>query len=113
MARPGDDAVRAVITKVVPIAAAAQFFDALLALSNGLLRGLGRQKIGGWVNLGVYYLFALPLAFFLAFGPPKMGLSGMWIGPSSGLAGAAISMFLYMRYTDWQKAVEDARAREE
>lgn len=108
-----DDAVRAVITKVVPIAAAAQFFDALLALSNGLLRGLGRQKIGGWVNLGVYYLFALPLAFFLAFGPPKMGLSGMWIGPSSGLAGAAISMFLYMRYTDWQKAVEDARAREE
>ncbi|KAJ9614571.1 hypothetical protein H2200_002708 [Cladophialophora chaetospira] len=108
-----DDEVRAIVTKVMPITAALQFFDALLALSNALLRGLGRQKIGGWVNLGVYYLFALPLAFFLCFGPPHMGLSGMWIGPSTGLAGAAILMATYMRFTDWQKAVDDARAREE
>lgn len=108
-----DDAVRAIITVVMPITAAAQFFDALLALSNGLLRGLGRQKIGGWVNLGVYYLFALPISFFLCFGPPHMGLSGMWIGPSTGLGCAALIMAIYMRMTDWQKAVEDARAREE
>ncbi len=76
-----DETVRAIITDVTPICAALQFFDALLALSNALLRGLGRQKIGGWVNLGAYYLFALPLSFFLCFGPPHMGLSGMWIGP--------------------------------
>ncbi|KIX05374.1 uncharacterized protein Z518_06246 [Rhinocladiella mackenziei CBS 650.93] len=108
-----DDAVRAIITTVIPIAAAAQFFDALLAISNGLLRGLGRQKIGGWVNLGVYYLFALPLSFSLTFGPPQMGLGGMWIGPCSGLGCASVIMTAYMRLTDWQKAVEDARAREE
>jgi multidrug resistance protein, MATE family len=108
-----DDAVKAIITTVMPITAAAQFFDAVLALSNGLLRGLGRQKIGGWINLGVYYLFALPLSFFLCFGPPHMGLSGMWIGPCSGLACAAIIMTSYMRLTDWQKAVDEAREREE
>ncbi|EXJ83197.1 hypothetical protein A1O1_06816 [Capronia coronata CBS 617.96] len=108
-----DDAVRAVVAAVIPIAAAAQFFDALLAISNGLLRGMGRQKIGGWVNLGVYYLFALPLSFFLTFGPIQMGLGGLWIGPCSGLAGASIMMAAYMRFTDWEKAVEDARAREE
>lgn len=76
----------------MPVTAALQLFDALLALSNALLRGLGRQNIGGWVNLGVYYLFALPLAFFLCFGPPKMGLIGMWVGPSLGLAGAGLLM---------------------
>lgn len=108
-----DDTVRAIIATVLPIAAAAQFFDALLAISNGLLRGMGRQKIGGWVNLGVYYLFALPLSFFLTFGPPQMGLGGLWIGPSSGLGCATIIMATYMRFTDWEKAVEDARAREE
>ncbi|OAL39214.1 hypothetical protein AYO20_01532 [Fonsecaea nubica] len=108
-----DDAVRAIIASVMPITAAAQFFDALLAISNALLRGLGRQKVGGWVNLGVYYLFALPLSFFLCFGPPQMGLGGMWIGPCTGLGCATIIMATYMRLTDWQKAVEDARAREE
>ena len=108
-----DDVVRAIITTVMPITAAAQFNDALLALSNGLLRGLGRQKIGGWVNLGVYYLFALPLSFLLCFGPPKMGLTGLWVGPCLGLGCAAIIMTTYMRLTDWQKAVDDARDREE
>ena len=97
----------------MPITAAAQLFDAFVAISNGLLRGLGRQEIGGWVNLGVYYLFALPLSFFLCFGPAKMGLSGMWIGPCAGLGCASLIMFTYMRLTDWQKAVEDARSREE
>ncbi|KIX96309.1 uncharacterized protein Z520_08087 [Fonsecaea multimorphosa CBS 102226] len=108
-----DEAVRAIITTVMPITAAAQLFDALLAISNALLRGLGRQKVGGWVNLGVYYLFALPLSFSLCFGPPQMGLSGMWIGPCTGLGCATLIMATYMRLTDWQKAVEDARAREE
>ncbi|EXJ77176.1 hypothetical protein A1O3_10334 [Capronia epimyces CBS 606.96] len=108
-----DGTVRAIVSKVIPIMAAAQFFDALLAISNGLLRGLGRQKVGGWVNLGVYYLFALPLSFLLTFGPPQMGLGGLWIGPCSGLACASITMAAYMRFTNWEKAVEDARAREE
>ena len=108
-----DETVRAIIAKVMPITAALQFFDALVALSNALLRGLGRQKIGGWVNLGVYYLFALPLSFFFCFGPPHMGLTGMWIGPAIGLAGAASCMTLYMRLSDWQKAVDEAREREE
>ncbi|KIV97253.1 hypothetical protein PV10_01024 [Exophiala mesophila] len=108
-----DDQVRAVITLVLPIAAGAQFFDAMLAISNALLRGLGRQKIGGWVNLAVYYLFALPLSFFLTFGPPQMDLRGLWIGPCSGLGLATVIMSTYMRLSDWEKAVQDARDREE
>lgn len=108
-----DEAVRVIIVRVLPIVASAQLFDALLAISNGLLRGLGRQKIGGWINLAVYYVFALPFSVFLTFGPPKLDMEGLWIGPSLGLGLGAFTMWSYMRLTDWAKAVEDARAREE
>jgi MATE family multidrug resistance protein len=108
-----DATVRAIISSVMPTVAAAQVFDALLAISNGLLRGLGRQKFGGWINLGVYYLFAIPLSALLTFGPPKLELQGLWVGPCLGLGLGALIMWTYMKLADWEKAVEDARAREE
>lgn len=108
-----DKAVRNIITGVMPVVAAAQVFDALVAISNGLLRGLGRQKFGGWINLGVYYLFAIPLSALLTFGPPHLELRGLWIGPCLGLGLGALIMGTYMKFTNWEKAVEDARAREE
>ncbi|KPI34825.1 putative transporter [Cyphellophora attinorum] len=108
-----DESVRDIIVLVLPIVASAQLFDALLAISNGLLRGLGRQSIGGWVNLGVYYIFGLPLSFFLTFGPPKLELQGLWVGPTLGLGLGAFMMWLYMKTANWEKCVEDARAREE
>jgi MATE family multidrug resistance protein len=108
-----DRTVRTIISTVMPVVAAAQVFDALVAISNGLLRGLGRQKFGGWINLGVYYLFAVPLSALLTFGPPRLELEGLWIGPCLGLGLGALIMGAYMKFTNWEKAVEDARAREE
>ena len=105
--------VRAIIASVIPIVSAAQFFDATTAISNGLLRGLGRQSIGGYLNLGVYYLFAVPLSLLLTFGPPKLDLMGLWIGPCLGLMVCTFSVGGYMCYTNWEGAVEDARRRED
>lgn len=50
-----DPDVAALTSKVLPINAAFQVFDALAALCNGILRGLGRQEVGGYVNLFAYY----------------------------------------------------------
>ncbi|CAG8958070.1 hypothetical protein HYFRA_00000414 [Hymenoscyphus fraxineus] len=108
-----DPTVRDIIVSVLPIVAANQMFDAFAILSSGLLRGMGRQRIGGWINLGVYYIWAVPLSLFLAFGPLHMGVFGLWIGPLSGLGIVAGILTLYMRYTDWQKVVAEARARVE
>lgn len=109
----GDAVVRSLIVTVLPMVAAAQLFDAMCAISNGMARGLGRQKIAGWVNVFVYYAFAIPLSFLLTFGPPKLELIGLWIGPLIGLGLNASILYVYMRYADWGKAVEDARSREE
>lgn len=108
-----DQVVRTLIIEVLPIVAAAQLFDALGVLSNALTRGLGRQKIAGWVNLGVYYLFGVPLSLLLTFGPSHLGLTGLWIGPLIGLGMSGLILYLYMRYADWSKAVDEARLREE
>lgn len=108
-----DLAVRQIIVTVLPIVAAAQLFDALSALSNALTRGLGRQAVAGWSNLGVYYCFAIPLSLLLTFGPPRLELSGLWVGPLIGLGVVASILYLYMRFADWSKAVEEARERGE
>jgi multidrug resistance protein, MATE family len=47
--------VTELIVKTVPLFATFQLFDALVANCSGLLRGMGRQKIGGWVNVICYY----------------------------------------------------------
>lgn len=51
-----DKDVIAVVADVLPLCAAFQLFDALAATCNGILRGLGRQEIGGIVNLVAYYI---------------------------------------------------------
>ena len=51
-----DSDVVAMVSAVLPLCAAFQLFDALAAICNGILRGIGRQEIGGWVNLSCYYL---------------------------------------------------------
>lgn len=50
-----DKDVSDLVAQILPICAAFQLFDALAANCNGILRGLGRQEIGGYVNLFAYY----------------------------------------------------------
>jgi multidrug resistance protein, MATE family len=50
-----DPAVTDLVVNVIPLFAAFQLFDALVANCSGVLRGMGRQKIGGWVNVICYY----------------------------------------------------------
>jgi len=106
-----DDAdVVALVAKALPLCAAFQLFDALAANCNGLLRGLGFQEIGGWVNLFCYYVIAMPISFGTAFGL-HWELEGLWSGIAIalGLVAAIEGWFLYR--TDWEKAVDDAEDR--
>jgi MATE family multidrug resistance protein len=108
-----DPEVHAKVAEVMPVVAIVQSFDSTTALANGLVRGLGRQSVGGFINLGVYYILAVPLGLFLAFGPPQMSLAGLWIGPCTGLAAITFCEGAYIKRSNWQRAVDDARAREE
>lgn len=103
------DVIR-IVADILPLCAAFQLFDALAASCNGVLRGLGRQEFGGYVQLFCYYVFAMPISFGTAFGL-GWGLWGLWTGVALALGLVALIEFIYLSRTDWQRSVEEARAR--
>ncbi|KAJ5780434.1 MATE efflux family protein, partial [Penicillium paradoxum] len=101
-------------TDVIDLASAAlpfsglmQIFDALAASSNGMLRGLGKQKIGGWTALVSYYVVGLPISFACAFGL-HWDLPGLTLGVGVGLMLVTVIELSYMRNIRWEGIVERA-----
>ncbi|KAJ2480716.1 ethionine resistance protein, partial [Coemansia sp. RSA 2052] len=72
-----DPEVVATVYIIMPICAMFQFADAMSGMSGGILRSLGRQAIGAWINLPSYYVVGLPLGLFLTYGAPNMGVIGL------------------------------------
>lgn len=107
-----DPAVIQTVSDILPLCAAFQLFDALTALCNGTLRGLGRQHFGGYVQLFCYYVIAMPISFGTAFGA-GWGLWGLWTGVALALGLVSLIEFVYLAKTDWVRSVEEAMARNE
>lgn len=106
-----DDAdVIALVSDILPLCAAFQLFDALAANCNGILRGLGRQEVGGYVQLFCYYVVAMPISMGTAFG---LGwkLEGLWIGVAIALGLVAVIEAIFLSRTSWERSVEEARNR--
>jgi multidrug resistance protein, MATE family len=79
-----DEEVISIVAHTLPIVAVTQVFDGLCAGAHGLLRGIGKQSIGGPANLFAYYVISLPISLGLAFGL-SMKLDGLWLGVTVGL----------------------------
>ncbi|KAK4454546.1 mate-domain-containing protein [Podospora aff. communis PSN243] len=105
-----DEEVATIVSNTLPICAVLQIFDSLAAISHGLLRGIGRQGIGGYTNLGSYYLVALPISFSTGW---YLGwkLDGLWFGVAIGLAVVSSIELCYLYHADWEHAVDEAEAR--
>ena len=107
-----DEDVIAIVSDILPICAAFQLFDALAANCNGILRGLGRQEVGGWVQLFCYYVIAMPISFGTAFGL-HWELRGLWTGVALALGFVFAIEVVFLYKMSWEKSVEDARKRNE
>jgi multidrug resistance protein, MATE family len=105
-----DPKVVRIVSDILPLCAAFQLFDALAAACNGILRGLGRQEFGGYVQLFCYYAFAMPISFGTAFGA-GWGLWGLWTGVALALGLVALIEFIYLGRTDWERSVQEAKIR--
>jgi len=63
-----DEDVARLVATLLPLCTMFQMLDALATGCNALLRGIGRQEVGGYVCLGCFYivcLCALPLSFIM------------------------------------------------
>ncbi|KAI9171203.1 transporter [Paramyrothecium foliicola] len=105
-----DPEVIAIVARALPAVAVTQVFDGFCAGAHGLLRGIGKQAIGGPANLIAYYAVSLPLSLVMAF-VLDWRLEGMWIGITIGLVLAATIEYTYLWRTDWQVAADEAAAR--
>lgn len=105
-----DSAIIAIVAEVMPVVGCMQLFDGLSAGAHGLLRGIGKQSIGGPANLISYYLISLPLSIGLAVGL-GLKLVGLWTGVTVGLVVVAVIEYVYIWCTDWHKAALEAADR--
>ncbi|GFF30327.1 uncharacterized transporter YDR338C [Aspergillus udagawae] len=105
-----DEEVIRLVAGVLPLCAAFQLFDALAANCNGILRGIGRQEIGGYVQLFSYYAIAMPISFGTTFGL-NWGLFGLWSGVAIALCLVSIIEAIFLSRADWNRAVTDALRR--
>ena len=80
-----DDEVVHIVSQVILVCALMQIFDAMAAVAHGLLRGIGRQAIGGYTNLFSCYVVALPISLSTGFAL-DWKLAGLWAGQTIGLA---------------------------
>ncbi|KAF9573994.1 hypothetical protein BGW38_008362, partial [Lunasporangiospora selenospora] len=63
-----DDAdVVSTVAMILPLVALFQISDGLAGVGGGVLRGVGIQHLGAYLNVIAYYLVAFPLGYVLAF----------------------------------------------
>lgn len=105
-----DEEVIELIAMVLPLCAAFQLFDALAANCNGILRGLGRQEIGGYVQIFAYYAVAMPISFGTTFGL-GWGLLGLWTGVAIALCLVSFIEGIFLSQANWDRSVQEAQQR--
>lgn len=79
-----EEAVIALGSTLLTVAAVFQLFDGLQGVATGILRGLGETRVPMVVNLAAHWAFGLPLGYTLCF-LLGFGVVGLWIGLSAGL----------------------------
>ena len=85
-----------------------QVFDGLQVSIGGIFKGLKKTKIVMIGNLFAYWVFGLPLGFFLAF-KMDMNLKGFWIGLAVSLftLGVAFLIILVKNLLDMKRATHN------
>lgn len=101
-----------IVAEVLPLCAAFQLFDALAATCNGTLRGLGRQEIGGYIQLFCYYVIAMPISMGTTFSL-AWGVMGLWTGVAIALMLVSATEAFFISRISWERSVEEAQLRNE
>lgn len=102
-----EEAVVKLATKVLLIGAIYQIPDCLACVLGGILRGQGRQYIGGYLNLFSYYVLALPIAYLFGF-HYKLELFGLWLGMIAALVFAAACELYFVWNSDWERIIQSS-----
>lgn len=93
-----DNSLQQLIAHFLLYAILFQFADSVLSPVLGTLRGYKDVLITSIVAFIAYWAIGLPVGYFLSFTP--LAAFGFWIGLSTGLGVAAVTLYLRMRWTE-------------
>ncbi|KAJ3194871.1 hypothetical protein HK101_001701 [Irineochytrium annulatum] len=105
-----DEAVAKLVALVMPLAALFQVSDAVGGVSGGILRGIGRQDLGGYLNLCGHYVIGIPWGYYACF---HLGwkLFGLWSGLTLSLICISFVQVAITYRTNWAQEAENAHLR--
>ncbi|XP_042024262.1 protein DETOXIFICATION 16-like [Salvia splendens] len=95
------------VARILPLLALSDFLDGFQCVLSGAARGCGWQTLCAVVNLGAYYVVAIPCAVLLAF-VFHLGGMGLWMGIICGLLVQAVVLIVINIRTNWDDEVTKA-----
>ncbi|CAL8399031.1 unnamed protein product [Boreogadus saida] len=84
--------------------------ETIAGVTGGVIRGVGKQKVGALCNIVGYYVFGLPIGILLMF-PAGLGIVGLWSGLFVCVAIESGFYLVYLPKMDWQKVTKEALVR--
>ncbi|XP_051144470.1 protein DETOXIFICATION 16-like isoform X4 [Andrographis paniculata] len=98
------------VARIMPLLALSDFLDGFQCVLSGAARGCGWQNLCATINLGAYYVVAIPSAVIFAF-LLHIGGMGLWMGIICGLAVQALALVVVNFSTIWDNEVAKAKDR--
>ncbi|KAG5532294.1 hypothetical protein RHGRI_026805 [Rhododendron griersonianum] len=96
-----EEEVISYVAKMMPLLALSDFLDGFQCVLSGAARGCGWQNLCAFINLGAYYVVAIPSAVLFAF-VLHIGGMGLWMGIICGLSVQVIALVTVNLFTDWE-----------
>eukprot|EP01041_Mallomonas_annulata_P006635 gene6635-13444_t len=86
--------------------------DAFQGISQGALRGMGRQGLLAVLTFLAIWVAGVPIGVYLAFfSRPSFGITGLWIGLATSAALLSIVYILLLSNINWDEEKKLARLR--
>ncbi|KDP34992.1 hypothetical protein JCGZ_09280 [Jatropha curcas] len=105
-----EEPVISYVANMMPLLALSDFLDGFQCVLSGAARGCGWQNLCAWINLGAYYVIAIPSALLFAFGL-QIGGMGLWMGIICGLLVQVVALVTVNSCTNWEQEAAKAMSR--
>lgn len=104
------DEVIQIVSNTLPVFCFMIFFDYIQGSESGSVRAIGYQDYGSIASLVGYWVFALPISYYLAFSF-ELRLVGIWLGVMVGTMITAISNTILLIAADWEEMADSVYDR--
>ncbi|XP_020581113.1 protein DETOXIFICATION 35-like isoform X2 [Phalaenopsis equestris] len=105
-----DKEMQKAVTRIAYLLGITMVLNSIQPVISGVAVGSGWQGLVAYINLGCYYIFGLPLGFFLGYFL-HWGVQGIWVGMLCGSALQTLILLFVVWKTNWKEEAAQALKR--